>query len=56
MTAAIELGIVYLMTVKPDLSGSLVGLSVALGLISAAPRWRGTASALPEGAGTPAER
>jgi hypothetical protein len=39
---AIALGIVFLMTVKPDLIGALVtiGLAIILGLASALPNWR----------------
>ncbi len=39
---AIALGIVFLMTVKPDLAGALVtiGIAVVLGLASALPNWR----------------
>jgi uncharacterized membrane protein YqjE len=39
---AIALGIVFLMTVKPDLIGALVtiGTAVVLGLASAFPIWR----------------
>ncbi|MBE7555988.1 MAG: hypothetical protein HS126_33455 [Anaerolineales bacterium] len=38
---AIALGIVFLMTVKPELAGSLltIGLAIILGLVSAWPRW-----------------
>jgi hypothetical protein len=39
---AIALGIVFLMTVKPDLTGALVtiGIAVVLGLVSSLPNWR----------------
>jgi hypothetical protein len=39
--AAIALGIVFLMTVKPDLAGALltIGTAVVLGLASALPAW-----------------
>lgn len=42
--AAIAVGIVYLMTLKPDLLGSLVTIAIVivLGLVSALPTWRGT--------------
>jgi hypothetical protein len=38
---AIAFGIVFLMTVKPELGGSLltIGLAILLGLVSAWPRW-----------------
>jgi hypothetical protein len=40
--AALVLGIVFLMTVKPSLPGAILAmaLSLALGLLSAWPRWR----------------
>ncbi len=39
---ALVLGIVFLMTVKPDLGGSLltIGLAVVLGLVASVPAWR----------------
>ena len=48
-TAALELGIVFLMVVKPGLLGSLtaLGVALALGLASAAPRWRSTKAISP---------
>lgn len=53
---ALELGIVFLMTVKPGLAGSLavLALALALGLVSAVPQWRRAAGAPSEAAGTPA--
>jgi hypothetical protein len=38
---AIDLGIVFLMTVKPDLGGALltIGIAIALGLASTVPAW-----------------
>ena len=49
--AAIALGIVFLMTVKPDLAGALltIGTAIILGLASTAPAWV-RARALPAGA------
>jgi hypothetical protein len=54
---ALQLGIVFLMTTKPGLAGSLatLGVALALGLISAVPGWRGAARTPHEGAGAPAE-
>ena len=48
-TTALELGIVFLMVVKPGLLGSLaaLGVALALGLASAAPRWRSTQALSP---------
>jgi hypothetical protein len=50
-SAAVAVGIVYLMTLKPDLTGSLVALVIAaaLGVASALPIWRGTGAAQPAG-------
>jgi hypothetical protein len=49
---AIALGIVFLMTVKPDLTGSLLAIGVAAGLgliVALLVRGRGQAQAEPEG-------
>ena len=55
VTAALQLGIVYLMVVKPGLLGSLaaLGVALALGLATAAPRWR-SAKAMSPATGAPA--
>ena len=46
MAGMIGLGVVFLMTIKPDLLGSLIALAVALvlGVISVQP-WRGSRQA-----------
>ena len=48
--AALVLGIVFLMTVKPDLNGALltVGTAVVLGLASSCPAWDGRRMQTPE--------
>ncbi len=50
---ALALGIVFLMTAKPDWGGSLatVGAALALGVASAVPLWRSTPGHLPVSAG-----
>ena len=57
VATALYLGIVFLMVVKPGLAGSLaaLGAALALGLASAAPRWRGAQATSSETVGAPAE-